>query len=70
MASSSVDEATKESIKQAAESTLGTDTASYVGNAVTNAVSGAVNNDTVSQVVAYKANGAAAVEVCSSECRK
>ena len=66
MASSSVDEATKESIKQAAESTLGTDTASYVGNAVTNAVSGAVNNDTVSQVVAYQTNGAAAVEAAAT----
>ena len=65
MASSSVDDETKAAIKDKAEASLGTDTASYVGAAVTSAVSGAVNNDTVSQVMAYKTGGASAVETAA-----
>jgi len=65
MTGGEVDEATKNAIKEKAEASLGTDTATYVGTAVSDAVGGAVNNDTVSQVMAYKEGGAGAVEAAA-----
>lgn len=65
MAGGEVDDATKAAIKSTAESKLGTDTATYVGNAVTEVVGGSVNSGTVSQVVDYKTSGAAAVQTAA-----
>ena len=67
MSGGEVDDATKASIKAAAEKNLGgNDTAQYVGGsisgAITNAVNNSVSSETVGQVVAYKANGEAAVQ--------
>lgn len=65
MAGGGVDDATKAAIKSTAESKLGTDTATYVGNAVTEVVGGSVNSGTVSQVVDYKTSGPAAVQTAA-----
>lgn len=65
MAGGEVDDATKAAIKSTAESKLGTDTATYVGNAVTEVVGGSVNSGTVRQVVDYNTSGKAAVETAA-----
>lgn len=62
IAASGADDATKQSIVSTAEGSLGTDTSSYVGSAVSSVVTGAISSDTVSQVVDYQTNGAAAVQ--------
>ena len=67
MAGGEVDDATKAAIKSTAESKLGTDTATYVGNAVTEVVGGSVNSGTVSQVVDYKTSGPAAVQTAAQK---
>ena len=65
MAGGEVDDATKAAIKSTAESKLGTDTATYVGNAVTGGVGGSVNSGTVKQVVDYNTSGPAAVQTAA-----
>ena len=65
MAGGEVDDATKAAIKSTAESKLGTDTATYVGNAVTEVVGGSVNSGTVRQVVDYKTSGESAVQTAA-----
>ena len=67
MAGGEVDDATKAAIKSTAESKLGTDTATYVGNAVTEVVGGSVNSGTVSQVVDYNTSGPAAVQTAAQK---
>ena len=70
MAGGEVDDATKAAIKSTAESKLGTDTATYVGNAVTEVVGGSVNSGTVSQVADYKTSGPAAVQTAAQKAGK
>ena len=65
MAGGEVDDATKAAIKSTAESKLGTDTATYVGNAVTEVVGGSVNSGTVKQVVDYNTSGPSAVQTAA-----
>ena len=57
-------------IKSTAESKLGTDTATYVGNAVTEVVGGSVNSETVRQVVDYNTSGRAAVQTAAQNAGK
>ena len=61
MAGGEVDDATKAAIKSTAESKLGTDTATYVGNAVT---------EVVRQVVDYKTNRDTAVQTAAQNAGK
>ena len=70
MAGGEVDDATKAAIKSTAESKLGTDTATYVGNAVTEVVGGSVNSETVRQVVDYNTSGRAAVQTAAQNAGK
>ena len=66
LASAGADADTINAIQTAAETTLGTDTSSYIGAAVSGVVTGAVSSETVGQVVDYQINGADAVANAAS----